>query len=494
MDADRPGARVRAWRSRPMAVDVPGARAVPARARPDGARCTRSWSWSGRRPHASGACATCRCRWRARSTRGGQPSVQAALVKEMGTRFEQDLLETLRRLVERRAGTGLAVVVRAAARQRDPHRAGVHHPRRHDRDPALGRGEGVARMTTVDPLLSETAARVFADTATFAAVEQAEADGWAPTIWDAVAETGLAWVSVAEAAGGAGGSARRCDRGAAHRRASRGAAPARRDRHARRLAARRGRPRDPRRPVTRRAGHRGRRPRAARRRAARHRAPRALGAGRRRDRRAARHRRRSGGGRRSIRPTCASSPRSNLAGEPRETRSCFDGVTPRAIAPAGSRCRRATRSAGAARSPAPRRWRARWSAWKRSRSSTPQTRRQFGKPVGTLPGGAGAPRARARSSRSSCSVALAAAVRAADRGDGAVRDHRGQAARRPGRERGDPPRPPGPRGDGHDAGVPAPPPVRGGCGPGAASTATSAPRAGPWARRSSGSVPTGSTR
>lgn len=59
---------------------------------------------------------------------------------------------------------------------------------------------------TIDPLLSETASRVFADTATFAAVEQAEADGWAPAIWDAVAETGLAWVSVAEAAGGSGGT------------------------------------------------------------------------------------------------------------------------------------------------------------------------------------------------------------------------------------------------------------------------------------------------
>ncbi len=60
--------------------------------------------------------------------------------------------------------------------------------------------------TGVDALLSETATRVFADTATFAAVEQAEADGWAPTIWDAVAETGLAWVSVPESAGGSGGT------------------------------------------------------------------------------------------------------------------------------------------------------------------------------------------------------------------------------------------------------------------------------------------------
>jgi acyl-CoA dehydrogenase len=61
-------------------------------------------------------------------------------------------------------------------------------------------------VTATDPLLSETAARVFADTATFAAIEQAEADGWAPAMWDTVAETGLAWVSVAEAAGGAGGT------------------------------------------------------------------------------------------------------------------------------------------------------------------------------------------------------------------------------------------------------------------------------------------------
>ena len=61
-------------------------------------------------------------------------------------------------------------------------------------------------MSGIDPLLSDTATRVFADTSTFAAVEQAETDGWAPAIWDAVAETGLAWVSVPESAGGSGGS------------------------------------------------------------------------------------------------------------------------------------------------------------------------------------------------------------------------------------------------------------------------------------------------
>ena len=57
-----------------------------------------------------------------------------------------------------------------------------------------------------DSLLQETATRLFADTSTFAAVERAEADGWAPEMWAAVAATGLAWVSVSEAAGGSGGS------------------------------------------------------------------------------------------------------------------------------------------------------------------------------------------------------------------------------------------------------------------------------------------------
>jgi acyl-CoA dehydrogenase len=57
-----------------------------------------------------------------------------------------------------------------------------------------------------DGLLLETADRVFADSATFAAVQSAEADRWAGEIWDAVAGVGLPWVSVPESAGGAGGS------------------------------------------------------------------------------------------------------------------------------------------------------------------------------------------------------------------------------------------------------------------------------------------------
>lgn len=57
-----------------------------------------------------------------------------------------------------------------------------------------------------DALLTETARRVFADTCSFDAVEEAEASGWAAAVWAALADTGLAWVGVPEAAGGSGGT------------------------------------------------------------------------------------------------------------------------------------------------------------------------------------------------------------------------------------------------------------------------------------------------
>ncbi|GMU77392.1 MAG: acyl-CoA dehydrogenase [Acidimicrobiia bacterium] len=57
-----------------------------------------------------------------------------------------------------------------------------------------------------DALLTETARKVFADTCSFDAVEEAEAAGWAAGVWTALADTGLAWVGVPEAAGGSGGT------------------------------------------------------------------------------------------------------------------------------------------------------------------------------------------------------------------------------------------------------------------------------------------------
>jgi acyl-CoA dehydrogenase len=59
---------------------------------------------------------------------------------------------------------------------------------------------------TVDPLLTETADRLFAETCTHATVQQAEDDGGAPAIWSAFAETGFAHISIPESAGGSGGT------------------------------------------------------------------------------------------------------------------------------------------------------------------------------------------------------------------------------------------------------------------------------------------------
>jgi acyl-CoA dehydrogenase len=59
---------------------------------------------------------------------------------------------------------------------------------------------------TADPLLLETAERVFAETCTHEVIEAAERDGWAPGVWAAIGEVGLPWVGVPEDAGGVGGT------------------------------------------------------------------------------------------------------------------------------------------------------------------------------------------------------------------------------------------------------------------------------------------------
>ncbi len=58
----------------------------------------------------------------------------------------------------------------------------------------------------VDELLVDSAENLFASTCSFDTVQAAESDGWAPGVWDAVAEAGFAWIGVDEAVGGSGGS------------------------------------------------------------------------------------------------------------------------------------------------------------------------------------------------------------------------------------------------------------------------------------------------
>ncbi|MCP3939138.1 MAG: acyl-CoA dehydrogenase [Actinomycetia bacterium] len=59
---------------------------------------------------------------------------------------------------------------------------------------------------TVDALITETADRLFGRLCTHDAVQAAEEGGGAPEIWEAFTETGFAWISLPEEAGGSGGT------------------------------------------------------------------------------------------------------------------------------------------------------------------------------------------------------------------------------------------------------------------------------------------------
>jgi len=59
---------------------------------------------------------------------------------------------------------------------------------------------------STDELVVSTADRILAETCTYAVIEQAERDGWAPAVWEPLAEAGLPYVGVSEQAGGVGGT------------------------------------------------------------------------------------------------------------------------------------------------------------------------------------------------------------------------------------------------------------------------------------------------
>ncbi|MEM7340764.1 MAG: acyl-CoA dehydrogenase family protein [Actinomycetota bacterium] len=61
---------------------------------------------------------------------------------------------------------------------------------------------------SVDPLLIDSVTRLLSDTCTFDAVQAAEEAGWAPEIWQSVAEAGYPWIGLPVEAGGSGGTLR----------------------------------------------------------------------------------------------------------------------------------------------------------------------------------------------------------------------------------------------------------------------------------------------
>jgi acyl-CoA dehydrogenase len=59
---------------------------------------------------------------------------------------------------------------------------------------------------TADPLVVETATRLFTTVSTIEEVERAETDGWSAPTWAALAEAGFPWVGLPEDRGGSGGT------------------------------------------------------------------------------------------------------------------------------------------------------------------------------------------------------------------------------------------------------------------------------------------------
>ena len=64
----------------------------------------------------------------------------------------------------------------------------------------------MTELAEVDPLVTETADRLFTQVCDHEAVQTAEAVGTAPEIWSAFAETGFPWISIDETCGGSGGT------------------------------------------------------------------------------------------------------------------------------------------------------------------------------------------------------------------------------------------------------------------------------------------------
>jgi alkylation response protein AidB-like acyl-CoA dehydrogenase len=140
---------------------------------------------------------------------GHSPVVEAALVKEMATRFEQEITagvtdhygqtgsltvgSEFERMLARATLTGPSFTIRGGTTE-----ILRNVVARADTDVHSG--------ASVDPLLVDTVERIFSQTCDAAALAEAERTGWAELAWRRCAEAGLPWLSLPESAGGPGGT------------------------------------------------------------------------------------------------------------------------------------------------------------------------------------------------------------------------------------------------------------------------------------------------
>jgi alkylation response protein AidB-like acyl-CoA dehydrogenase len=147
----------------------------------------------------------------ARSLQEGlSPAVEAAMVKDLGTTFEQEVVATMQSVVADDPDPGAASLFESLLAQSvvvSPSytiRGGTTEVLRSVAARSLRAGP--QRGADAGELLEETLTRLFENHSGPEDRRRAEATGWAAGCWNALTEGGLAWVGVPETAGGSGGT------------------------------------------------------------------------------------------------------------------------------------------------------------------------------------------------------------------------------------------------------------------------------------------------
>src|SRR6201996_5708303 len=149
----------------------------------------------------------------ARAVDRGESSVhQAALLKEMATRFEQDVITALLEVIDIEPVCDSPSVFERIlceailTRPIFTIRGGTSEILRSVAAMAVSAGSAAGgEVTLTDSLLTDTVGEIFAAVSTGDALRAAERDGFAPRAWSAVAEAGLPGISVPPGGGRGGG-------------------------------------------------------------------------------------------------------------------------------------------------------------------------------------------------------------------------------------------------------------------------------------------------
>ena len=123
---------------------------------------------------------------------GKLPDTEAALVKDLGTHFQQELPQIAREVMEALPASERKNTYRSIARSRHPGGARLHHPGRHHRDPARHHRARVgSAMSQVRDLLVSSARSIFETTVTKDVIDAAEAGRFPQQLWQAIEDSGL---------------------------------------------------------------------------------------------------------------------------------------------------------------------------------------------------------------------------------------------------------------------------------------------------------------